>query len=83
MSNLRRLPGTELTPEAILRDLLEQIHTVRGVTVVVESTDGKLYSGWSKMSAGASCAAAMVLMRDVGNALYVEGEEVEGDDDVG
>jgi hypothetical protein len=83
MGNLRRLPGTELTPEAVLRDVLDQIHTVRGVTVVVESMDGKLYSGWSKMSAGASCAAAVVLLRDVGNALYIEGEEVGSDDDVG
>jgi hypothetical protein len=79
MGNLRRLPGTELTPEDVLRDVLEQIQTVRAVTVVVESYDGKLYSGWSKMSAGQSCAAAVVLMRDVGNALYVEGEEVDGE----
>jgi hypothetical protein len=63
-----RLPGSKLTPEVLLHQLLED-DDVKGVFVVVLDKDDCMYATWSNMKTSMLAMAAIVTQQKVTEAV--------------
>ena len=58
---LSRLPGTGLSPEVLLYQILEDRDEIKAVTVIVEWKDTKRSIAWSDMKLSETCMSLKVL----------------------
>ena len=70
---LSRLPGTGLSPEVLLHQILEDRDNIKAVTIVVEWKDTKRSVAWSDMPFSEACTSSKVLD-------YCMSKELEKDD---
>ncbi len=58
---LSRFPGTGLSPEVLLHQILEDKDGIKAVTIIVEWKDGVRSVAWSDMRVSETCMSAKVL----------------------
>ena len=66
---LSRLPGTGLSPEVLLHQILEDRDDIKSVVIVIEWKDTKRSVAWSDMRVSETCMSARVLDHCVGKEL--------------
>lgn len=63
-SNLRHLPGTELTADVVLRRALDESEEIESVLVMWYDADGIVHTSWSNMSTSKLALLAVLLHDD-------------------
>ena len=58
---LSRIPGTGLSPEVLLHQILEDKDDIKAVVIVVEWKDGVRSVAWSDMRVSETCMSSKVL----------------------
>ena len=76
-SKLTHMPGTALSPEVLLHQILDKAPGIKSVVIITQWEDGTFESDWSSMKVSDLCMASRILNHDVDLVLTESHPDVE------
>ena len=76
-SKLAHMPGTALSPEVLLHQILDKTPKIRSVIIITQWEDGTFETDWSSMKVSDLCMASRIFDYDVDLVLTESHPDVE------